>query len=706
MSRPSFRPRPIDLSKPLPIIKSSKDLRNEDDVVVNRALPTIATGVDPAEEQERHLKQALLASVYGDAAKKPADIPIPVFSKVVAATYPQLAGPFRRPNSYLNFDKSDQELGHATVDYDADHEDEEFATRFNKKNHSSSQSQKSNSSSRNPALSISLLEVVMDVMEKQQGAQENEEKAILPYSAMRAALASTLEGYTEANRKAVYNHWSQRRERHKHSFLRLFQKQPDPSDTNPAVAFRPRDKDAAAANGRKLNTYENFKRAQQIRDELISLRKILSTVVEREKIKANAASVQILQHRLKLVREGGPRLEALNLRQLAPSKEAVVSGGAVGCTHTVIPARGLKLPSSIPVEALSDELLEKSESAIASDSRPKKVARRTTKGVEKTKTEETAPVTVAETVRPPGHTNVDSYGFDEYGNRFLKQMRYFAGGFVTCGVGPYDHRVFSAASERNTVRELPHDPSPFSFPSSVVEFARVKDDLESRTEAARKAFEDSRIASNKASSGRDIYANVGDTYAVPPAPKRPRTTRVRGRVGRGGRIILDRVTFERERGVKAASYPASVEAGGVYTGGLPLEAAPRVVRAGVSSGGLGNVTLLQPRDLDDPTAVDEYANLVRPMRPVSQFSRGIMRPDGTVDHWPHQKGGKRGGPVRKTPGAGEDLSRDAAKERDARLQKLRALPAYSASNEGLVREVDTVSATSNASTVAISPGIE
>ena len=38
-----------------------------------------------------------------------------------------------------------------------------------------------------------------------------------------------------------------------------------------------------------------------------------------------------------------------------------------------------------------------------------------------------------------------------------------------------------------------------------------------------------------------------------------------------GRIILDRVTYEPEKGVKAASYPASIEMGGVYTGGLPLE---------------------------------------------------------------------------------------------------------------------------------------
>jgi len=53
------------LNKPLPIIKSSKDLRHEDNVLVSRTLTAMATGMDPAEEEERHLQQDLLASVMG-----------------------------------------------------------------------------------------------------------------------------------------------------------------------------------------------------------------------------------------------------------------------------------------------------------------------------------------------------------------------------------------------------------------------------------------------------------------------------------------------------------------------------------------------------------------------------------------------------------------------------------------------------------------
>jgi len=52
MVRPSFRPRPIDLNKPLPIVKTTKDLKHdEDNVAVARALPAMATGVDPTEEE-------------------------------------------------------------------------------------------------------------------------------------------------------------------------------------------------------------------------------------------------------------------------------------------------------------------------------------------------------------------------------------------------------------------------------------------------------------------------------------------------------------------------------------------------------------------------------------------------------------------------------------------------------------------------------
>ena len=714
MSRPSFRPRPIDHGKPLPIIKSSKDLRNEDDVVVSRSLPAIATGVDPSEEEERHLQQALLASVY---ATKPVDIPIPVFSKVQRVAYPQRKGPFRRPPAYIHFDKSDRDLEHVTIDYDADFEDEQFLKKLHLQHPAPP-------GTKNKPLTLGQLEMAMDVLEKHQGTLENDDKTTVPYATVRAALANALGAFSDTCRRAVFAHWSNRRQRHKHSFLRLYQRQPDPSDPNPAVAFRPRDKDAAAANGRRLNTYENFKRAQNIRAELVRLRKIFQTQIQREKYKAELLAVNALRARLSLIAQGGPRIELIARRLLASSKDAVVlpPGGPSTVTHTALASDDLNFPmSTCQSVPLPEDALSASLAAIATEKVPKKVVRRSgARGTDKSRTE---PESIAETaranVRAVGQAAVDNYFFDDLGNRFLKHMRYFAGGFLNYGVSPYDHRVFTAASERNTVRELANDPPPFTFPSPLVEFAQLPEDKAARIKAARKAFELSK--QGKLSSNENESEEDDDVSLTPAPPKRPRhetPMRVRGRIGRGGRIILDRVSYERERGVKAASYPASVEAGGVYTGGFPIEAAPRLLRSGIKKTELGSMALIQPRPLDDSTddSSDDYRTLIRPLKPVSQLSRGVIQSNGTISYWPHRgtSGGKRGrgrrggktGSTRTRPTANIEVKGSYPStddQVDSCTKAIRSLPAYAPLPTSLVTEVSSDSSTPTLSPAPSTP---
>jgi len=677
MSRPSFRPRPIDYSKPLPIIKTSKDLRNEDDVVVNRALPAVATGVDPAEEEERHLQQALMASVYGETASKPVDIPIPIFSKLKTVPYRQLDGPFKRPPGYINFGKSDRDLEHASVDYDADYEDETFVKKYNVKQSSANK------------LSIGVLEEAMDFLEKQQAFIENEDKKLVPYAAVQTEFSKKMTNFSNTNRRAIFNHWSSRREKHNKPFLRLYQSPPDPSDNNPALAFRPRDKDADAASGRRLNTYENFKRAQTMRDDLIKLRSILASCKDRDRIKRHQISVACLLARLSLL-NGGPRIELIARRTLAPSKDAVVLAGS-GSTATAVAVRDLTLPSSIDVVTLPDHLLAASNAAIAAEKAPKRSARRSggrVNTIEKSRSEvESLAEAARANVRATGTTTADIHGYDEHGNRFLKHMRYFAGGFLNFGVNPYDHRVFSAASERNTVRELPNDPPPFTFPSPIVGFAQLPGESSETIEAAK----------NVLKRAREGKLDNSDSDEIEPRQwvrKRPRTLRVRGRVGRGGRIVLDRVSYERERGVKAASYPASVEAGGVYTGGIPIEVAPRLLRSGVKKGGLGSLALLQPQEIhdsaDESEDTDEYRTLIRPLKSMASLSRGVRQADGSVSFWPNRSrgsgakrgiGGRRRGSTRLNE---KNMSPDAGRWKNS----LRTLPAYAASDDELVSEVE------------------
>lgn len=676
MSRPSFRPRPIDLAKPLPIIKSSKDLRNEDDVVVNRALPTIATGVDPAEEEEQHLKQALLASVLGEV-----DIPIPVVHKVEPPKMPQLGGPFKRPAAaYIVFDRSDDDIEHATIDYDADFEDEAFVAKFNK-DHPLPEKTKQ------IPLSIGLMEKAMDVLEKAQGRSENEDKNLVTYATVRASLSEAMPTFSDLCRRQAFAHWSSRRQKHPASFLRFYQKQPAAQDPNPAVAFRPRDKDAHLA-GRRMNTYENFLRAAALRAELDDLRSILKYVVTRDRIKLELSSVTVLQSRLAMLRNGGPRLEIAARRSLHTSRDRVVLIGDPP-HQTALPARDLFLPTAYVLQELPAEGfgVERIKRTVRKGGRDAKRLGDASAAGGRPRSALGSPV------------GVDAFGFEDHATRFLKHMRYFAGGFMNYGVSPYDHRIFTAASERNTVRDLPRSPAPVTLPGPAVPFAQLPGATERRIAAALEAYRPPRPGGKTGFKGtRDPAAAAALARTAPKAgrssstPKRGRSMRVRGRVGRGGRIIFDRVSYERERGVKAASYPCSVEKGGVYTGGIPFEAASRVVQTH-KNGDLGDIDLLRPRGLEEGATSeardDVFTALAAPLEPVSHLNKGVVTSSGEVDYWPHRRTRAERLPL----GVAEEAGVTKAKKKtggffESLKESLRALPAFKRVVEPLVEIIE------------------
>lgn len=678
MSRPSFRPRPIDLTKPLPIIKSSKDLRNEDDVVVNRALPAVATGVDPAEEEERHLQQALLASVFGETGKAPADIPVPVVSRVEP---PSISGdPFRRPDRYIMFDRSDHDLEDACVEYDADHRDDQFVRRINAARANAQQ------------LTMDVLERAMDAMEKAQGNSESPD-VLLPYAAIRSLLTELAFAVPESVRRELHAHWHNRRTEHKVPFLRIYQKPPDPGNNDPSVAFRPRDRDANVGASRRTNTYDNFRRATILRKELQALVDLLDKVVNREDTKEMLLGVQLLQQRAASTADGGQRAETVQRSIFSGEQEAVVCFGPPH-QQVMVPCRGMRLPPDI-------EVVQRRLIATAGD-KTKKIRR---KGI---------PRVVIDKVRGPRDplvprnnsdpraagtglsSVVDTFGFDEHGNRFLKHMRYFAGGFMNYGVSPYDHRVFDAASERNTVRALSCEPKPVTFPEPAVRFGSLG--------GTRRGHRGAKIGKRVISSAdvcTDILGekrNTPETFRPSSAEHRrkmPKTFRARARVGRGGRIILDRVMFEAERGVKAASYPASVEMGGVYTAGIPFNAARQVAQA-VPVGDMGDIMQLGG-DLDDDTSSTDSNDfelalarrMIPPLKPMAQFNQGIGVSPDVVNFWPRRKKQRkksRLGLMRELDSASlSETDKDMATAVDD--SSCRLMPAYAPRAKPLVSEM-------------------
>lgn len=675
MSRPSFRPRPIDLTKPLPIIKTSKDLRNEDDVVVNRALPTIATGVDPAEEEERHLQQALMASVFGEDKRPPANIPIPITDPVEPPAIP--GPPFHRPEQYIMFDKSDHDLEDACVDYDADHVDEQFVFRINKA--------KPNSS----PLNMDALERAMDAMEKAQGRAENQ-NILVPYATVRSTLTDIAGSCPESIRRELHNHWHARRTERGSPFLRLYQTAPDPGNNDPSVAFRPRDREALAGAGRRMNTYDNFRRATILREELKRLVVVLDQVVERETQKAQQLGVRLLQQRVALTSDGGPRMESVNRAIFSGEQEPVVVYGPPQM-QVMVPCRNLRLPPEIDVvlRRLGASAAEKA----AKKARRKAVPKHSDKN---RSSRDQLGVSANSNQRATSgglSTSVDTFGYDEHGNKFLKHMRYFAGGFMNYGVSPYDHRVFAAASERNTVRVQPREPRPVVFPGPNVRFGTLRD-VERREQGGKIGRSLITTGDVRADilAGRKRKHRESFQPSTSPARKIRRTFCTRARVGRGGRVMLDRVIFERERGVKAASYPASVEMGGVYTAGIPLDAAKKTARI-VRQGAMGDILALGGGFADEETSSTDSSEglalarkLIPPLKPILQLNSGIgVKPD-VVNYWPRRKHGGKGHSGKRGGGLARQIE-ESREMQDDWEESRRTLPAYAPRDKPLVTQL-------------------
>lgn len=589
-------------------------MRHEDDVVVNRALPAIATGVDPSEEGERHLKQALLASVFGNS-NKPPDIPVPVASSV---DLPPCKEDFQLPEEYIIFDRSDAELIDDTIEYDGDYIDDEFAKKA--------------------SVRIEDVELAMDCLEKSQGHDET----LISWSAAHPRLTESFPTFNENQRRIYYDHWHCRREAHKHSFLRFFQAPPDPSDPDQSVAFRPRDREAGAAIAHRMNTYDNYRRAKILRDEVIMLRQLVADVVQREQVKSQALSLRLLAQRFNVTVNAGPQIDNVIRYVFASDVEPVLvfnsqrapTNPLAPHPQTFVPCRGLNLPHDFHIE----------KRRLATDKIPKKT-RKKVKQAEKRPQKDM--LTVSEgpdrliTTGPP---NYDLFGFDEHGNRFLKLMRCFSGGFNNYGVSPYDHRVFAAASERNTVRDLPREPRAINFPSREIKFGT----------RSRRMSRGGKVGPRFVSPDEMKRDILGERHVLQPndcndvSRKMKRVIRVRGRVGRGGRILFDRVPFERERGVKAASYPASVDMGGVYTAGLPLDAATRVSEE-TSHGGLGKIAQLTPPSILDTQdgPFSETSPLIRKLvpslKPMMETTRGVGLDLDVLNYWPRRKYGGRSG---------------------------------------------------------------
>ncbi|KAH9726360.1 Enhancer of polycomb-like protein [Citrus sinensis] len=274
MSRLSIRPRPLDIHKKLPIVKSFKDFE-DDNNDTNPPTSSIAANSTPSATTTRnsHLLRLNSSSFDHDSQevhqvpskKSASEIPTPQF--VVVDTYERdYSQTFDQPTSYLRARGARAELGDF-VEYDLDNEDEDWLDEFNR-------DQKLLPPEKFETLMFKL-EVLDHKARERAGLITPTLGSPIPILlqlgvAIEALKDQTTVGY--AVFQSVYHYWKEKRERWQKPILRRLQPPPPVNDTNPYNVFRPREK-AHRLHTRRMQRRENnvqsFEKLRQHEIELL-----------------------------------------------------------------------------------------------------------------------------------------------------------------------------------------------------------------------------------------------------------------------------------------------------------------------------------------------------------------------------------------------------------------------------------------------------
>ncbi|GKV26856.1 hypothetical protein SLEP1_g36077 [Rubroshorea leprosula] len=286
MSRLSFRPRPLDIHKKLPIVKSVKDFEEDE-------TPTSAT---------RNSQLLRLAAVEADnevhqipTKKLAPEIPTPQF--VVVDTYERdYSRTFSQPTSYIRARGARAEIGEF-IEYDLDNEDEDWLLEFNKDKKILSPEKFENL--------VFKLEILDHKARERAGVITPTFLAPIPVVLKGDAALEALQSQpiTCGVFQSVYNYWREKRERWQKPILRRLQPPPPVNDNNPYNVFRPREK-AHRLHTRRMQRRENnvqsFEKLRQVRRNLDQAKSILEALIKREEKKRDVMENEVSLQRIQM----------------------------------------------------------------------------------------------------------------------------------------------------------------------------------------------------------------------------------------------------------------------------------------------------------------------------------------------------------------------------------------------------------------------
>ncbi|CDP17761.1 unnamed protein product [Coffea canephora] len=284
MSRLSFRPRPLDIHKKLPIVKSVKDFEDDDTPTTTRNSQIL-----------RFAAEADIEVPQVSSKKSAAEIPTPQF--VVVDTYERdYSRTFGQPTSYLRARGARAEIGEF-IEYDLDNEDEDWLQEFNRER---------------KILLAEKFETILFKLEVLDHKARERAGIITPTLGPPVPVLLTLDAAVEALQslsikygvfQSIYNYWKEKRERWQKPVLRRLQPPPPVNDTNPYNVFRPREK-AHRLHTRRMQRRENnvqsFEKLRQVRRNLEQAKTILDALVRREEKKRDVMESEVSLQRIQM----------------------------------------------------------------------------------------------------------------------------------------------------------------------------------------------------------------------------------------------------------------------------------------------------------------------------------------------------------------------------------------------------------------------
>lgn len=300
-SRPSFRPRPLDIHKKLPIVKSVKDFEDFEDVpptASTRNSQVLRLAAADTDNEVHPLAYVLngQTNVHHIPSKKVAsEIPTPEF--VVVDTYERdYSSTFSQPTSYLRGRGARAEIGEF-VEYDLDNDDEDWLQEFN--------TEKTILTSEKFESLLFKLEVLDHKTRERAGVITPTLGSPIPVLLQFDAAVEALQAQTiqYSAFQSIYNYWKEKRERWRKPILRRLQPPPPVNDTNPYNVFRPREK-AHRLHTRRMQRRENnvqsFEKLRQVRRNLDQAKAMLEALIKREEKKRDVMEIEVSVQRIQI----------------------------------------------------------------------------------------------------------------------------------------------------------------------------------------------------------------------------------------------------------------------------------------------------------------------------------------------------------------------------------------------------------------------